>query len=87
MNSPPAANQPRTILITGGNSGLGRASAGQLAQQGHELIITSRDPARRAQAAIRRERDPDLADFQSIRDCVAAVTARWTKKDQTTWQT
>ena len=41
-----------TILITGGNSGIGLAAAQQLAQTGAELILTCRDE-RKAEDTIK----------------------------------
>jgi NAD(P)-dependent dehydrogenase (short-subunit alcohol dehydrogenase family) len=36
----------RTVALIGATSGLGRAAAEQLAQEGHHLILVGRDPAR-----------------------------------------
>jgi len=36
----------RTIALIGATSGLGRAAADQLAQNGHNLILVGRDPQR-----------------------------------------
>ena len=78
----PAAKR---ILVTGGNSGLGLATAGQLARLGHRVTISSRDPERAAaaQAAIKQHYgasvdsvDLDLADFDSIRACAATLRRR-----------
>ena len=36
--------EPRTVLVTGGNRGIGLASAKALADAGHRVAITSRNP-------------------------------------------
>jgi NAD(P)-dependent dehydrogenase (short-subunit alcohol dehydrogenase family) len=75
-----------TVLITGANSGIGLASAGQLGQQGYKPVITARDPAR-GQAALATLRSRygveaelvllDLASFASISACAAEVLRRF----------
>lgn len=42
--------QRSTILLTGGNRGLGRATAEVLAREGHRGLLTARDPAQGAAA-------------------------------------
>jgi len=76
--------QGKTILITGGNSGIGLASAGQLAQRGARVVITSRDAAR-GRAAVDEIKQRygadvelmalDLASFASIRGFADAFLA------------
>jgi NAD(P)-dependent dehydrogenase (short-subunit alcohol dehydrogenase family) len=40
----------RTVLVTGGGSGIGLATAVAFAGQGHRIVVCGRDPARLAQA-------------------------------------
>ncbi len=69
-------------MITGGNSGIGFATATKLAQRGYHVILASRNQKTSAQAISRiRETHPDaslesipldLASFASVRQCAAA---------------
>lgn len=61
----------RTVIITGGNSGIGRAAAAVLAEKGARVILAVRDPAKgqAAAAAIRGEvevRPLNLASLASV---------------------
>jgi NAD(P)-dependent dehydrogenase (short-subunit alcohol dehydrogenase family) len=38
--------KPKIIMITGANSGIGKAAAAQLAQQGHHIILACRNPTK-----------------------------------------
>ncbi len=78
---PPAAG--RTIVVTGGNAGIGYFTSEQLAGAGARVILASRSPekARRAMASI-RERVPgaeldfvhlDLASLASVADAAAGL--------------
>jgi retinol dehydrogenase 12 len=76
----------RTYLVTGANTGIGRATAQALAAGGGRVYLTSRSAAKgeAAAAAIRaatgnaavRVLPLDLADLDSVRACAAAFLAR-----------
>ncbi|KIH92072.1 hypothetical protein SPBR_03057 [Sporothrix brasiliensis 5110] len=92
----PATNIPslagKTILITGTNSGLGKASALALAQHGPaQLWMTARDPEK-GQGALGEVKNAapgvnvafqelDLSSFENIKAAVAAVRATTEKLD------
>jgi len=62
----------RTAVVTGGNSGLGLATARALARAGASVVLAVRDPGRGARAAESVEgevtvRQLDLADLTSVR--------------------
>lgn len=59
------------IIITGANSGVGRASAAALAASGHEVIIACRNPIKGKEAAVEMAghvdvHELDLADLASV---------------------
>ena len=78
-------------MVTGGNSGIGKETAVDLAGMGATVVITARDHAKGAGArdeiAARAGRDDvevmalDLADFASIRTFAAELLARHARLD------
>lgn len=60
--------QGKTVLITGGNTGIGRATAVGLARLGADVTITSRDVAKgeAAVAEIRRESGSDAVEMMRL---------------------
>lgn len=81
----PDALAGRTALITGPTSGIGRATAGALAEQGARLILVGRSPDRLQvvaddlTAAHGEDRFPivvaDMSDLASARSAVEAIRA------------
>jgi retinol dehydrogenase 12 len=83
----PGAGAPgRTFLVTGGNTGIGRATAIALARAGGRVYIASRSAAAGEEAvgaikAAAGSQDVwllplDLASLASVRDCAAAFLRR-----------
>ena len=75
----------RTFLVTGGNTGIGRATAAGLARRGGRVWIAARSPAK-GEAAVAEVKAStgkdsvfflplDLADLDSVRACAAAFLA------------
>ncbi len=76
--------EDRTVVITGGNSGIGFATATELARRGANVVLTARNlekgraAADRVEAETGRPATPmvlDLASFASIRSFVDELTA------------
>ncbi|HUL98295.1 MAG TPA: SDR family NAD(P)-dependent oxidoreductase, partial [Mycobacterium sp.] len=60
------------IIVTGGNSGVGKATAAALAGAGHSVVIACRSLSKAEQAAAEMSGDVvvahlDLADLASVR--------------------
>ena len=81
-----STNQPRVAMITGGNSGIGFATASKLAERGFHVILASRNQQASAQAIARiKAGNPnarvesiplDLASFAAVHQCAAAFRAK-----------
>ena len=81
----------KTVVITGGNTGIGKETAVELARLGARVVITSRDPRRGATALdeirARSGRDDavvmdlDLASLDSVRDFAQQLLARYERLD------
>ena len=79
----------KVALVTGGNSGIGRAISLQLAAEGADVMLVGRDPAKGA--AVVREiaesggrgafRPVELGDAAAVQALVAAVRTRYAKLD------
>ena len=80
------ASQQRIAMITGGNSGIGFATAKKLTARGYHVILASRNQQASALAIQRmRAANPkasvesiplDLASFASVRECVRVFQAK-----------
>ena len=69
---------PRTILVTGATSGLGRAVATKLAANSHTVLVHGRDPERATDLAATiggRAYTADLASLQEVRALADDVIA------------
>jgi retinol dehydrogenase-12 len=81
----PASVAGRTFLVTGGNTGIGRATVTGLAQRGGRVYVASRSAAK-GEAAVAEVKAAtgndavfflplDLADLDSVRACALAFLA------------
>src|SRR3984957_6037098 len=69
----------KTVIVTGGNSGIGRATAKVLAGAGARVVLAVRDPTKGKDAAQEiggavEVRELDLADLSSVRQFAQAWT-------------
>ena len=81
----------KTVLVTGGNSGLGQETARAMAAKGANVVIAGRDQAKLDEAKAAIEADVpsarvetivgDLGSLESIRACGAEANERFDKID------
>lgn len=83
--------QDKTVLITGGNAGIGKSTAMQLSEMGAEVILACRSRARgeaAVQDIMRRTGNNkvsvihcNLANFDSIRQAAGVYTTKYDRLD------
>jgi len=66
------------VIVTGANSGVGKATAATLATAGHQVVLACRTPSKGLAAAAEMRGDVsvarlDLADLSSVREFAASV--------------
>jgi NAD(P)-dependent dehydrogenase (short-subunit alcohol dehydrogenase family) len=81
----------KVVVVTGGNTGIGKETAVQLAQKGATVAITSRDATKGADAAADIAKrggtanvevfSLDLGSFASVRKCAADILERLPRLD------
>ena len=77
--------QGKVAIITGGSSGIGLATAAELAEQGASVLITGRNAENLAKAAATNDRifplQIDSSDVTSGQKIVEAATSNWGRID------
>src|SRR5216117_1864747 len=80
MSANSASLSGRTFLITGANTGIGRATADDLARRGGKVFVACRSAEKGRAAATGNDAVAflplDLADLASVRNCAAEFLAR-----------
>jgi NAD(P)-dependent dehydrogenase (short-subunit alcohol dehydrogenase family) len=59
-------NTPKIALVTGANRGIGMECCRQLAEQGHTVILTSRDQQKGQQAAAKLQKQFDQVSYHQL---------------------
>ncbi len=75
-------DQPRTAVVTGASTGIGRAAATRLAADGWHVVVVGRDPGRTAEVARECGTEPEVADFSRLDDVRALADRLLTRLDR-----
>lgn len=77
--------QDKVAIVTGGSSGIGKATALALVEQGAKVLITGRSDKRLAEVVATSDAiealQADSADADSGMQIVEAATSRWGRLD------
>jgi NAD(P)-dependent dehydrogenase (short-subunit alcohol dehydrogenase family) len=89
-SSPPRRSGPKTVLVTGASSGIGRATARRFAERGDAVVLVARERSsleetaaevRAAGAADTVVSPADVTDEDAVRAVVDAAVARFGRLD------
>ncbi len=79
----------KVCIITGGSSGIGKATAKQMVQEGGKVVILNRNDEEGKAAVVEMTRDggeaifikTDIGDPEDLQNAVKIITGKWEKID------